>query len=64
MVKNASDWCYRAKRAMSDQEISVGELAKAVKRSRSNVSSVINGTRVSRPLIDAISEHLGISNEY
>lgn len=64
MVKNASDWCYRAKRAMSDQEISVGELAKAVKRSRSNVSSVINGSRVSKPLIEAISSYLGISNEY
>ena len=64
MVKNASDWCYRAKKAMSDKEISVTELSNAVQRCRSNVSSVINGSRVSKPLIDAISNYLGISNEY
>lgn len=59
--KRRPEWCYEAKKAMVDRNLSVAELARALGMSRGHVSRVINGTLESASLKQTILEYLNIA---
>lgn len=64
MVDGASKWCKRAKKALIERNMSQSELAAKIGVKRAYVSQVLNGVSQSRPMIEKISEYLGISSDY
>lgn len=62
MAEKLSPWCKRAKIAMIQNDVAVGELAHELEYNRSYVSSVLNGRVVSPPVRKRISDFLNISD--
>lgn len=57
-------WCKMARATMILKGISVNEMASALGKSKSYISSVLSGGVVAPTMINAISDYLDISNDY
>lgn len=64
MVDGAPKWCKRAKKALIERNMTQSELAANIGTNRTYVSQVLNGVYQSKPMIEKISEYLGISSDY
>jgi hypothetical protein len=60
MRKVLSPWCKQVKIAMIELDLTVGELAKKIGKSREYTSAVINGRVYAEPMVKAISDVLNI----
>ena len=60
MGKVLSPWCKQVKIAMIELDLTVGELAKKIGKSREYTSAVINGRVYAEPMVKAISDVLNI----
>lgn len=60
MGKVLSPWCKQAKKAMIDLDMTVGELAEKIGKSREYTSAVVNGRIYAEPAVKAISDVLNI----
>ena len=60
MAKVLSQWCKDVKKEMIDRDMSVGELAEIIGKTRVYTSSIINGRVYSEPAVKAISDVLNI----
>lgn len=63
-LRFASPWCARARHALIDAGMTQKSLAEKIGVSHVTVSAVINGRYISEPIINKISEALGIDNSY
>lgn len=61
MGKILSPWCKQAKKELIDRDMTVGELAQAIGKSREYTSAVVNGRIYSEPAVKAISDVLNIT---
>lgn len=61
MGKILSPWCKQAKKELIDRDMTVGELAQAIGKSREYTSAVVNGRIYSGPAVKAISDVLNIT---
>ena len=60
MRKVLSPWCKQVKIAMIELDLTVGEVAKKIGKSREYTSAVINGRVYAEPMVKAISDVLNI----
>lgn len=60
MKKVLSPWCKQAKCELINQDMSVGELADKIGKSREYTSAVLNGRVYAEPMVKAISDVLNI----
>lgn len=61
MAKVLSPWCKQAKCELINRDMTVGELAEKIGKSREYTSAVINGRIYSEPAVKEISDVLNIS---
>lgn len=62
MGKILPPWCKQAKTALINRDMTVGELAQTIGKSREFTSGVINGRIYSEPAVKEISDVLNIPN--
>lgn len=60
MKKVLSPWCKQAKCEMINHDLTVGELAEKIGKSREYTSAVLNGRVYAEPVVKAISDVLNI----
>ncbi len=60
MARKLSPWCKLVQIELIKRDMSKGELADAMGRSRQYVSSVINGRIYSPDIVKDVSDYLGI----
>lgn len=63
MGRILSEWCKNAKKALINKDMSIGDLAKAIGRSREYTSAVVNGRIISEPAKKEISDFLNIPDD-
>lgn len=61
MGKVLSPWCKQAKCELIKRDMTVGELAQAIGKSREYTSAVVNGRIYSEPAVKAISDVLNVT---
>lgn len=61
MGKVLSPWCKQVKIKLIELDMSVGELATKIDKTREYTSAVVNGRIYSEPAVKAISDVLNIS---
>lgn len=61
MAKVLSSWCKQAKCELIKRDMTVGELAEAIGKSREYTSAIVNGRIYSEPAVKAISDELNIT---
>ena len=61
MGKVLSPWCKQVKIKLIELDMSVGELATRIGKTREYTSAVVNGRSYSEPAVKAISDVLNIS---
>ena len=60
MAKALSPWCKQVKKELIDRDMTVGELAESIGKTREYISAVVNGRIYSEPAVKAISDVLNI----
>lgn len=61
MGKVLSPWCKQTKCELIKRDMTVGELAQAIGKSREYTSAVVNGRIYSEPAVKAISDVLNVT---
>lgn len=60
MARKLSPWCKEVKRTLISLDMSVGELAEKIGKTRQYTSAVVNGRIYSEPAVKEISDVLNI----
>lgn len=58
-----SPWCKEVQKTLIEREMSTGDLAKAIGRSREFTSAIVNGRQFSEPTMKLISDELNIPDD-
>ena len=64
MKRKIPRWCKNAKITMIENDLSTGDLAKALGFTREYMSSILNGRAITEPAVKKVSDYLNISNHY
>lgn len=64
MKRKIPRWCKNAKITMIENDLTTGDLAKALGFTREYMSSILNGRAITEPAVKKVSDYLNISSHY